>query len=91
MAIGRKTGGRKPGTPNKRTLEGKALADELVADGASPLAVMLACMRLAVQQGNAELAVDFAAKAAPYVHPRLSAIELDLKDLSDDELRDAAR
>lgn len=91
MALGRKTGGRMAGTPNKRTAEAAALAAELTKEGASPLEVMLACMRFAFTAGDAELAVDFAAKAAPYVHPRLSAVELDLKGLSDEELRDAAR
>ncbi len=91
MAKGRKTGGRTKGAPNKRTSEAAALAAALASDGASPLEVMLACMRRAVEQGDARLACDFASKAAPYMHARLSSIELDLKDLSNDELRNAAR
>lgn len=92
MALGRKTGGRTKGTPNRRTVAHRELAAQLATTtGASPLEVLLACMRHAFARGEAELAADFAAKAAPYVHPKLSAIELDLKDLSDEDLRAAAR
>jgi hypothetical protein len=90
MTQGRKTGGRVKGTPNKRTKEAAALAALIATEGATPLEVMLACMRHAFAGGLSDLAVDFAAKAAPYVHPRLSSIEIDLKDLSDEELRNAA-
>lgn len=90
MAAGRKTGGRLAGTPNRRTQAAQAMIAALSADNMTPLEVMLACMRAAAQQGHAALAVDFASKAAPYVHPRLQAIELDLKDIGDDELRQAA-
>ncbi|MBK8526854.1 MAG: hypothetical protein IPL57_07060 [Rubrivivax sp.] len=91
MAIGRKTGGRAKGTPNRRTAEAKALCERLATEGSTPLDVMLTAMRHAAKEGDFEQAVDFAAKAAPYVHPRLSAIELDLKDVSDAELQAAAR
>ena len=91
MALGRKTGGRVKGTRNKRTQAAEALAAELAKAEQSPIEVMLACMRKAYVAGQDARAVDFAAKAAPYVHPRLSAVEIDLKDVSDEDLRDAAR
>ncbi len=90
MALGRKTGGRKKGTPNKRTQEAAALAEMLKGGATTPLEVMLACMRVTFAAGNARLAVEFASKAAPYVHPRLASLEIDLKDVSDEDLRNAA-
>lgn len=78
MAVGRKTGGRTKGTPNKTTQALQAQADAArksldEAGAATPLDVMLAVMR------NPELAVELrfeAAKAAaPYLHPRLASVE----------------
>lgn len=73
MAAGRKTGGRKPGSLNKRTLELQALAQgEPEMD--SPLDFLTSVFR------NVALDLDYrieAAKAAaPYVHPRLAAVTL---------------
>lgn len=91
MALGRKTGGRTKGTPNKLTPAAKELAAKLGAEGGTPLDVMLQCMHLAAKEGRFITAVNIAAKAAPYVHPKLSAVELDLKDFTDEHLRDLAR
>jgi hypothetical protein len=38
---GKKTGGRKRGTPNKRTLRTIAVADEAIATGRPPLKIMI--------------------------------------------------
>jgi hypothetical protein len=43
--------------------------------------------RAAYAAGDTATALAAASKVAPYTSPRLSAIALDLKDLSDDELR----
>jgi hypothetical protein len=65
-----KSGGRKAGSPNKATTE---RVKEIVASGLTPLDYMISVMR------NAELPlerrIDAAKSAAPYVHPRLAAIE----------------
>lgn len=71
MAAGRKTGGRQKGTPNKKTA---ALLERVSAEGLTPLDVMLQVMREYVEAGDREMALDAAAKAAPYVHPKLSSI-----------------
>ena len=78
MAIGHKTGGRRQGTPNKRTLERQAEMDELLAAGGSPLAYMLGVMR----DGRADPAMrlEAARTAAPYCHPRLSAVDVGNSD-----------
>jgi hypothetical protein len=106
MAYGRKTGGRRKGTPNKTTIAREA---EIAASGATPLEVMLANMRfyhqeaielvnkltaagapqLEVTEGEdgelqgdlveqlrtiltlRKMAGEEAARAAPYVHPRV--------------------
>jgi len=112
MAYGRKTGGRRKGTPNKTTTAREA---EIAASGATPLEVMLSNMRFYHQEAidlvnklladgvpeleepsaegkgdggendtNANLveqlrtiltlrkmAGEEAARAAPYVHPRI--------------------
>lgn len=94
----RPNAGRKPGAATKRTRE---IADKAAADGVTPLDVMLGTMRAmweSANQGgviNAEVAAQASAiakDAAPYVHPRLSSIEanvrtsVDPRDMSDDEL-----
>ena len=69
MALGQKTGGRKKGTPNRATAAQRA---EIAASGLTPLDYMLAVMRDETEP--AERRMWAAAKAAPYVHPRMSAV-----------------
>jgi hypothetical protein len=70
VALGRKTGGRQKGTPNKATAEKAA---EVAASGLSPLDFMLKLMR--DEEQPLPLRADAAKNAAPYVHPRLAAVE----------------
>ena len=44
-------------------------------EGTTPLEVILEAMRDAYKEGGAQAAVPFAKEAAPYVHPRLSAVD----------------
>ena len=62
--------GRKPGSANKRTRE---IADAAAAEGVTPLEYMLAILR--DEQAAPEARMDAAKSAAPYMHPRLTAIE----------------
>lgn len=66
-----KSGGRQKGTPNKVTGERK---HAIVASGLTPLEFMVDVMR------NEAYPIDFrldAAKAAsPYIHPKLTSVEL---------------
>lgn len=76
-----KTGGRKKGTPNKRTTERyKALE----AGGAMPLDIMLGAARhlwtKAHEGGDVDLSMverasSLAKDAAPYVHARLASVQ----------------
>jgi hypothetical protein len=75
MAAGKKTGGRQKGVPNKRTVQRMALVDQATSQGISPLEVMLGAMREAWEAGDKEAAANFAKDAAPYIHPRLAAVE----------------
>lgn len=79
MAVGKKTGGRQKGVKNKTTVAQEARVTEVVAkataDGITPLEVMLGCMREAWEAGNKSDAALFAKDAAPYVHPKLAAVE----------------
>ena len=68
-----KTGGSKKRTRNKRTEARLAMAQEAVATGVSPLDFLLAIMRDPTQDLAAHL--DPAKGAAPYLHPRLAAVE----------------
>lgn len=79
--------GRKPGSTNKNT---RAVAVAAAAAGITPAEVMLEIMRVAHKAGNIAVALDAAAKVAPFIHPRLSAVALDLRDISNDELRKLA-
>jgi hypothetical protein len=63
--------GRKPGVPNKRTA---ALQAEVEASGVTPLQFMLARMRDEAADPRDRL--NAAISAAPYVHARLSSVDL---------------
>ena len=78
MARGQKTGGRQKGSRNKATA---AKEKEIAKSGKTPLEFMLDVMR---NQGQDEaVRLDAAKAAAPYVHPRLAAIEHTGKDGKD--------
>lgn len=67
----RKGAGRKPGLESIKT---RADFKRLVAQGETPLEVLLNYMRQAAQKGLAAMAIQCASIAAPYVHPRLAAV-----------------
>ena len=67
--------GRKPGVPNKRTAETQQAVEE---SGLTPLEYMLSVMRDVGQDEQRRLAA--ANMAAPYVHAKLSSMELTGKD-----------
>jgi hypothetical protein len=77
--LGKKTGGRQRGTKNKRTeqIEAQlaAAAAKVAVEAATltPLDLILSIMR--DPDTPLALRADMAAEAAPYVHPRLSAVE----------------
>ncbi len=75
----RKGAGRKPGSATKRTRE---IADRAMAEGVTPLEFMLQVMRSPSDHEDAKVQVareamrfEAAKAAAPYIHPRLAAIE----------------
>lgn len=78
----RKGAGRKPGSATKRTRE---IADQAASEGLTPLEFMLEVMRNEPSQDldsrelfqAITLRFEAAKAAAPYVHPRLSSVELD--------------
>jgi hypothetical protein len=70
MALGRKTGGRQKGARNRATAEARAAAE---ATGILPLDYMLSVMRDANADPKRRDAMAIA--AAPYLHPKLSAVE----------------
>jgi hypothetical protein len=73
---GRRPGaGRKKGSVSRETAERKAIAMQALAEGISPLDVMLGAMREAWENGHKKDAAFFAEKAAPYVHPKLASVE----------------
>lgn len=71
MAKGAKTGGRVPGSINKKT---KDTQEKVKASGLTPVEYMLMVMRDAGQDEQRRLAA--ANMAAPYVHAKLSSVEL---------------
>lgn len=71
MARGHKRGGRQKGAPNKVTLKREA---EIKASGMTPLDYLLSVMR--DDKVDAAVRRDAAKAAAPYVHPRLSSVDL---------------
>src|SRR5438128_10487424 len=69
MAIGRKTGGRQKGVPNKASA---AKAAEIAGSGLTPLDYLLTVLRDPDNEAHTRL--DAAKAAAPYVHPKLATI-----------------
>ena len=70
MAAGKKTGGRRAGTPNKRTLE---VIEKLLDLGVDPIEGMA---RLAMDpQNSPELRGRMFAELAQYVAPKRKAVE----------------
>lgn len=71
MALGRKTGGRGPGVPNRRTAEVQQRLAEL---GCDPIEGMA---RLAMDEGNPpDLRGRMYAELAQYVAPKRKALDL---------------
>lgn len=68
---GRKTGGRQKGSVNKATA---AKAAEIAASGVTPLDFMIATMRDETREFPVRL--DAAKSAAPFIHPKLAAMEI---------------
>jgi hypothetical protein len=76
MRGGKRSGtGRKRGVPNKLNA---AMRDKLNAGGIAPLEFMLQVMRGTHQ--DLAVRLEMAKAAAPYLHPRLQAIEHSGKD-----------
>ena len=67
-----KTGGRKKGTPNKKTLEVQKL---LAASDFDPIAAMIKISQQAMTDKNYLLAGQMAKELAQYVYPKRKAIE----------------
>ena len=73
MAKGFKSGGRKAGTRNKRTL---AVVDRLEALGCDPIGGMVEIAKEAHRGGDLALAGQMYKELAQYVHPKRKAVEL---------------
>lgn len=69
----RKGAGRPAGAATKRT---RAIADQAAAEGLTPLEVMLRAMRLHATAERWDDAAAIAKDAAPYIHARLSSVDL---------------
>ena len=78
MAKGKKTGGRKRGTPNHITAERKAKLAEAQMAGLTPLDYMLGVLR--DEDAKPEERMHAAVHAAPYIHPKLATIDHGGKD-----------
>jgi hypothetical protein len=78
MAKGKKTGGRKKGTPNHITVERKAKLSEAQMAGLTPLDYMLGILR--DEDAKPDDRMHAAVHAAPYMHPKLATIEHGGKD-----------
>lgn len=69
----RPNAGRKPGSANLKTRE---IANKCAELGLTPLEVIVKAMIQYWEEGDTENAVKAAKDAAPYIHPRLSAVEV---------------
>ena len=64
--------GRKPGSATEKTRE---VADRVAKEGLTPLEVMIEAMRHYQAKGDLDRAASIAKDCAPYIHPKLAAIE----------------
>src|SRR5262245_5445371 len=69
----KKTGGRKKGSKNKRTLERAKAIDAIKASGQDPMTFFSELLRN--ESAPLELRFQAAKELAPYVHPKLSSVE----------------
>lgn len=69
--------GRKKGTGAEKSITGlrRSVAERVIQGDITPLEVIIKAMRAADSEGDARSAAFFANLAAPYVHPRLSAVQ----------------
>lgn len=75
MRGGKREGsGRPKGAKSEKTKQREAIRDTALADGVTPLEVMLQAMRAHYSGGRLDEAADKARDAAPYVHPKLANI-----------------
>ena len=73
------SGGARPGGGRPRgsaTKKSKEIRDKAALTGVTPLEVMIEAMRFYKAQGNRDRAAAIAKDAAPYMHPRLTAMEV---------------
>ena len=80
----RSRAGRPKGAPNKATAARRAA---ISASGEVPLDYMIRIMR--DKSAPVERRDEMAKAAAPYVHPKLAAIEMDWREKSVSEMTDA--
>jgi hypothetical protein len=74
---GRRNGsGRKAGGSNLRTREARAFAEQARDQGVTPLDAMLQCMRKHHAAGDLDRAAEVGRWCAPYLHPRLSSVDV---------------
>ncbi len=91
------SGGKRPGAGRKRgslTKRTRAIAEKALDEGILPLEVMLKGMREHAANEDWDKAHVFAKDAAPYLHPRLAAIEHTGKDgdaIKFEDVSDASR
>lgn len=85
-------GGARPGAGRKRgslTRKTTEIAQREAASGITPLEFLTKVMK--DRKRPIAMRIECAKAAAPYMHPRLSNVEIDLRDLTDDDLFDAVR
>jgi hypothetical protein len=69
----RENAGRKRGSLATKT---RAIAEKAASQGITPLEVMLKAMRVHLRARRWDQAAAVAKDAAPYMHPRLTAVEV---------------
>ena len=73
MALGKKTGGRRPGSVNKRTLD---VQQKLEALNCDPISAMARLAIKAEADGDLPLAARMYTELAPYLSPKKRSVEV---------------
>lgn len=96
MALGKKTGGRKKGTPNKKTLDRQKAAKSLQDEGVDPKDYIVSCIKDPTNFD--EIKYRASVDLMPYMYAKLASTSVkgslaigDISNMNEDQLTELAQ
>ena len=84
-----KTGGRRAGTPNKKTVERQRAIEAIKASGKDPISFFADLLRN--EDAPLDLRFQDARELAPFVHPKLASVEARMGGQTHEDRLEAAQ